>query len=295
MNFSKKTIVLRGGRGGVLTLTGGKNVEYSLLRGFVEGAILVLFFDEYSFIELENATGKLDITDINKIRAAVVQKDGIFMMMGSAGGKFDFECAKTNYRIKRKKQNELDCTIFSDKKAENIELLQTEKPVCEKNQGESEEKNIQQNVDIIQEEENKEKDVICENEATQCSEDTQINDTNVSLVQDDGEGEDECPVVPTVRSVSPFSHIFKESQWQRMELNVGGGTVHHLSGEIYKNGVRVAQAVAIPGAYSVTSPPWLEGFNVYLNAHGESLGYWVSVRSEQDGRVLSPQEVRTLF
>lgn len=86
-----------------------------------------------------------------------------------------------------------------------------------------------------------------------------------------------------IRSVQPFSYLFAESRWERVEYPFAYGQSGYLKGEIYRDGALIATAMAIPGKYALTPPPWLKGFNTYLQEQDGPAGYWVLLRDSATG------------
>lgn len=87
-----------------------------------------------------------------------------------------------------------------------------------------------------------------------------------------------------IRSVQPFSYLFEDSRWERVEYPFAYGQSGYLKGEIYRDGALIATAMAIPGKYALTPPPWLKGFNTYLQEQDGPAGYWVLLRDSATGR-----------
>ena len=86
-----------------------------------------------------------------------------------------------------------------------------------------------------------------------------------------------------IRSVQPFSYLFEDSRWERVEYPFAYGQSGYLKGEIYRDGALIATAMAIPGKYALTPPPWLKGFNTYLQEQDGPAGYWVLLRDSATG------------
>lgn len=87
-----------------------------------------------------------------------------------------------------------------------------------------------------------------------------------------------------IRSVQPFSYLFEDSRWERVEYPFAYGQSGYLKGEIYRDGALIATAMAIPGKYALTPPSWLKGFNTYLQEQDGPAGYWVLLRDSATGR-----------
>ena len=87
-----------------------------------------------------------------------------------------------------------------------------------------------------------------------------------------------------IRSVQPFSYLFEDSRWSPFQYPFAYGQSGYLKGEIYRDGALIATAMAIPGKYALTPPPWLKGFNTYLQEPDGPAGYWVLLRDSATGR-----------
>lgn len=91
-------------------------------------------------------------------------------------------------------------------------------------------------------------------------------------------GQDACPLRPDVSLLCPFPQTFPESHWRKVHFPHSSDGNHYLVGEIYHQGQLAATAVAVPGHYAPSPPPWLKGFTLYLKAHAGAEGYWLSIR-----------------
>jgi hypothetical protein len=92
--------------------------------------------------------------------------------------------------------------------------------------------------------------------------------------------------------VSPFSHVFGESVWHRVEYPYLKGHKFYLIGEIFNKGDLSATVLAVPGEYALNPPPWLQGFNLYLNSDDGIEGYWVYMRDATTG---NPTTIRNIL
>ncbi|MBQ9941887.1 MAG: hypothetical protein IJP03_02640 [Christensenellaceae bacterium] len=99
-----------------------------------------------------------------------------------------------------------------------------------------------------------------------------------------------CGFAPKKTQEAPFADIFPEGSWRRVEYPAAAGW-HYLEGEICKNGQLRARALALPGEYAISPPPWLKGFDSFLQAGGAGKGYWLLLEDPATGRPLSLQAV----
>lgn len=76
---------------------------------------------------------------------------------------------------------------------------------------------------------------------------------------------------------NPFPKEFPESVWYRYDYASPGGGWHYLSGTIFRQGVPVSTATAVPGRSGMKPPEWLREFSMFLHSAENAQGYWIAV------------------
>jgi len=96
-----------------------------------------------------------------------------------------------------------------------------------------------------------------------------------------------CPHAARQEHINPFPSVFPQSEWVKMSYPGPMGWWHYITGHIYSGPQIVAEAVGVPGEYSMVPPVWLEGFGTYLRCvTPDAQGYWLMFQDAETGEVL---------
>jgi len=78
---------------------------------------------------------------------------------------------------------------------------------------------------------------------------------------------------PAAEEGEPLFALLPQARWRRVCGALPGSD--YLTGEVPRGGEPYCAALAVPGHYALTPPPWLAGFEDFLQAEDGS-GYWVA-------------------
>ena len=90
---------------------------------------------------------------------------------------------------------------------------------------------------------------------------------------------------------NPFPGVLENAVWKRVEYPYFANGSHYLTGEIFEQGILSATLLAVPGDYAVNPPPWLKGFDCFLNNADGTQGYWLFAKDPATGKPLSIQSI----
>lgn len=90
---------------------------------------------------------------------------------------------------------------------------------------------------------------------------------------------------------NPFPGFLENTVWKRVEYPYFANGRHYLTGEIFEQGILRVTLLAVPGEYAVNPPPWLKGFDYFLNNADGSQGYWLFAKDFATGKPLSIQSI----
>lgn len=380
MVYKKYILLLKGRSRGTLSLEIEEKLKYSFSCPFMpEGADILLFFDENTFIRLPGTEGIASVNDADKVRAAALVKDQMFLMTGERQP-FQWTRAETSFTWKNTPKtaapgtNAVNANTYipipqnppevvaaafadgADKRSaeplparnkpiflmpEPVTVLEEQADLCTSFEkmaaspiettpeemdapaGKEASEEMGESVNPLEapptftaaflgktlpglvvdasqekEQENAERSfapsfrgreaihVVRTKEAEEKSEDVK----EVSRPAKNIFGSGTC-ILPEEQVISPFSYLFGESVWRKVEYPYLKGRKHYLIGEIYHKGELSTIALAVPGEYALTPPPWLKGFNTYLNSEDGFGGYWVYMRNAATGNAATIREV----
>ena len=123
---------------------------------------------------------------------------------------------------------------------------------------------------------------------------TNDNSPSLTMTLNNSTEHSDCPCQQAEQSVysyNPFSYYIKNAVWKRIEYPYFANGSHYLVGEIFDHGVLIATALAVPGEYAITPPPWLKGCNCFLNSLQDAQGYWLFAKDCQTGNPVSIQSL----
>ncbi len=101
-----------------------------------------------------------------------------------------------------------------------------------------------------------------------------------------------CPSGIRQSPVDPFPGVFPGSEWVKISYPGPAGWWHYIFGRARVDGCD-ADVVGVPGDYSMTPPPWLDGFSTYVRcSSGDARGYWLMFQDAQTGQVLDTGRFR---
>jgi hypothetical protein len=100
------------------------------------------------------------------------------------------------------------------------------------------------------------------------------------------EPDETCPHGIRQSCIDPFPGVFPGSEWARVSYPGPAGWWHYIFGRVKVDGSD-ADAIGVPGDYSMAPPVWLDGFSTYVRCtSGDARGYWLMFQDSQTGRVL---------
>jgi len=310
MNYSKRKFVLKGKNGSwaILVFEGYERISFYLEKSSapMKGDLLV-FWDENRFERYNGLEGHMaqQAARPERIQGVCLLVEGEFALTGGSS-RMDWEKARTAYRLEEQRAaafrlRQSDPAIPSEELA--AEQQNAVNPPAEEQQEAALPPDNEYNEKIpdapLQEEEQApegdvQKRMPPEEEASIRQsfggEQTMKEETSLGEVSAEAAAAGTC-LTPRVRNISPFPYLFSESEWVRVEYPFSNGQDHYLSGKIYIRGELVATAMAVPGRYAITPPPWLKGFDIYLNEMDGTGGYWVLLRDARTGRTTTVQSL----
>ena len=98
---------------------------------------------------------------------------------------------------------------------------------------------------------------------------------------------DGCPKPDTTSSIDPFPGVFEQDSWQKLSFSGPGGEWHYIVGEVITDG-ETLKAIGVPGRFSESAPPWLNGFTTHQSSPGNE-GYWLKFIGLQPEERRSPR------
>ncbi len=96
----------------------------------------------------------------------------------------------------------------------------------------------------------------------------------------------ECSAGIRQNNIDPFPGMYPGSEWVKISYPGPMGWWHYIFGRVQLNG-READAIGVPGEYSMTPPAWLDGFSTWTRCtSGDARGYWLMFQDAQTGQYL---------
>jgi|AGTN01.2.fsa_nt_gi hypothetical protein len=106
------------------------------------------------------------------------------------------------------------------------------------------------------------------------------------------ERSEDCPQGIRQSHIDPFPGVFPGSEWVKVSYPGPAGWWHYIFGRACVEGCD-ADAIGVPGDYSMAPPVWLDGFSTYIRCtSGDARGYWLMFQDAQTGRVLDINRFR---
>ena len=238
MDFAKKAIILKGEAEGVFTVIKNGACRYSLTwkNKSAEGDIYI--FDSKGYYRLSSQSGTLP-QEVGGICAVAVGEK-----LAVRGQTAPFNWARARKLISTKADGEKKGDIAPEQAKEY------------KKEDENTKNNNSPDLIDFEKQERKKDDL--------------------SLATSDVHETLECPLKKTPLADSPFKKAYPGSRWVLHELPSQRGRWHYYTGELYKDGNKFANAVALPA--SGINNGVKNGFNVY-GVSDSGKGYWIRIEN----------------
>lgn len=322
----KRTMLRMQGKGrGTLALEAGETLQYQLNSTIAAtDAKLVLFFDTQNYKVVEGSVGEVEAVP-ETVQAAAVVQNNTFLLTG-AYEQFDWPIAKQLYlhqdgQPQANNENALAqepsvqqiLDALSPKKAseeENEQPVNKEEQLPFVNDIKKEKvvhpfKQIEEVTPVMQIDKEEifanapaleTSDILkqispkAETAPTKNVEEPVAPKYVHSVLPRDVADTDAC-IILEEEQISPFSYVLPNAEWKKVTYPYNLGVGYYLAGELYEENIITATAVAVPGTYAINPPPWLGGFQTYLEDNQTKQGYWLFFRDAKTGQPTSLEQI----